>query len=84
MQATFRELFRIVKPGGFVAFEVGEIRKASLPLEHQVVPIGVQAGFSPLLVMLHTQEFTKSANCWGVDNNLKGTNTQRIAVFEKP
>ena len=33
--------------------------------------------------MLTYQEFTKTANCWGVDNNAKGTNTNRIVVFRK-
>jgi hypothetical protein len=33
---------------------------------------------------VHAQEFTKTANCWGVDNNSKGTNTNRIVVFRKP
>ena len=31
----------------------------------------------------YAQEFTKTANCWGVENNRKGTNTNRIAVFRK-
>jgi len=30
------------------------------------------------------QKFTKTANCWGVDNNFKGTNTNRIGLFRKP
>jgi hypothetical protein len=25
-----------------------------------------------------------TANCWGVDNNCKGTNTNRVVVFSKP
>jgi len=33
--------------------------------------------------MINDQEFTKTANCWGVDNNAKGTNTNRIVVFRK-
>ena len=42
------------------------------------------AGLEPLLVMINDQEFTKTANCWGVDNNAKGTNTNRIVLFRKP
>ena len=30
------------------------------------------------------QEFTKTANCWGVDNNARGTNTNRIVLLRKP
>ena len=36
-----------------------------------------------LHVMINDQKFTKTANCWGVDNNTKGTNTNRIVVFRK-
>jgi hypothetical protein len=43
----------------------------------------VAVGLDPLLVLINDQEFTKTANCWGVDNNSKGTNTNRIVVFRK-
>jgi hypothetical protein len=35
------------------------------------------------MVLINDQEFTKTANCWGVDNMSKGTNTNRIVVFRK-
>jgi hypothetical protein len=35
-------------------------------------------------VVINAQQFTKTANCWGVENNAKGTNTNRIVVFRKP
>ena len=35
------------------------------------------------LVLINDQRFTKTANCWGVDNNEKGTNSNRIAVFAR-
>ena len=44
---------------------------------------GVDAGFEPVLVLINVQEFTKTANCWGVNNNNKGTNTNRVVVFRK-
>ena len=34
-------------------------------------------------VLINDQRFTKTANCWGVRNNAGGTNTNRIAVFER-
>ncbi|MGH9370212.1 MAG: hypothetical protein ACRD15_01630 [Vicinamibacterales bacterium] len=37
----------------------------------------------PVLVLVNAQEFTKTANCWGVTNNSKGTNTNRVVVFRK-
>jgi hypothetical protein len=33
--------------------------------------------------MVNQQEFTKTANCWGVGNNAKGTNTNRIVVLRR-
>ncbi|MBI5396486.1 MAG: site-specific DNA-methyltransferase [Verrucomicrobia bacterium] len=83
MSATFSELHRILKPGGHIAFEVGEVLKGTLKLEEVVIPAGSAAGLEPLLVMINSQRFTKTANCWGVDNNAKGTNTNRIVVFKK-
>lgn len=83
MTKVFRELGRVLKPGGHVAFEVGEVRSGSVKLEEAVVPCGIEAGLEPLLILINDQKFTKTANCWGVDNNAKGTNTNRIVVFRK-
>jgi hypothetical protein len=84
MAGAFRELRRLVRPGGYVAFEVGEVRRGRIRLEEAVLPVAVDAGFVPEAVMLHTQKFTKTANCWGVDNNTRGTNTNRIVVLRRP
>jgi hypothetical protein len=83
MTKVFRELHRVLKPGGHVAFEVGEVHAGKTKLEEAVLPCGLAAGLEPLLVVINDQKFTKTANCWGVDNNFKGTNTNRIVVFRK-
>ena len=83
MTGVFRELQRILKPGGHVAYEVGEVRNGKIKLEQAVVPCGMAAGLQPVLIVINDQEFTKTANCWGVNNMAKGTNTNRIVVFRK-
>jgi DNA modification methylase len=83
MGDVLKELYRITKPGGHVAFEVGEIKRGSIKLEETILPIGLNAGFSPLGIIINSQVFTKTANIWGVDNNSKGTNSNRIVLFKK-
>jgi hypothetical protein len=83
MQQVFTELRRILLPGGYVAFEVGEVRGGKLLLETLVVPAAQAAGLTPRMVIINDQVFTKTANCWGVDNLKKGTNTNRIVLLQK-
>jgi hypothetical protein len=84
MGRVFDELLRITRPGGYVAFEVGEVRKKTIRLEEHVIPLGLRAGFACECVLINQQAFTKTSNIWGVDNNTCGTNTNRIVVFRKP
>jgi len=83
MARVFRELFRITRPGGHVAFEVGEIRGGTLRLEEAVLPLGLEAGFQCLGVLVNQQAFTKTAHIWGIDNNRSGTNSNRIVLLRK-
>ena len=84
MTGVFRELHRIVRPRGHVAFEVGEVFGGSIKLDEAVLPCAVAAGFEPVCVVINAQEFTKTANCWGINNNASGTNTNRIVVLKRP
>lgn len=83
MFGVFQQLYRITKTGGFVAFEVGEVRNGKIKLDEIVVPLGIDAGFQCEGILINKQTFTKTANIWGVKNNEKGTNTNRIVLFSK-
>jgi hypothetical protein len=84
MRKVLKELKRVLRPGGFVAFEVGEVRNGSILLEDLVVPAGQAVGLTAEAVLINDQKFTKTSNCWGVDNLKKGTNTNRIILFSRP
>ena len=83
MTDLFKELKRILVPGGYVAFEVGEVRNGKIFLETLVVPAALTAGLIPEMVIVNSQAFTKTSNCWGVDNLKKGTNTNRIILLRR-
>jgi hypothetical protein len=83
MIRTFREFKRVLVPGGHIAFEVGEVRSGTILLETLVAPAAADAGLVPLMVLINDQAFTKTSNCWGVDNLRDGTNTNRIVVIGK-
>ncbi len=82
MDGVFAELHRITAPGGWVAFEVGEVRRGHLRLDESIMPIGVRRGFECRAVIINQQQFTKTSNIWGIDNNARGTNTNRIVLFQ--
>ena len=69
---TLIELARVVTPGGHVAFEVGEVRKGKVLLEKVVWEAAEGFPFDRLFVMVDQQEFTKTANCWGVGTTQRG------------
>ena len=83
MGKVFYELYRITKPKGCVAFEVGEVKNKTVNLDEYVVPLGIDAGFKCHGVLINSQEFTKTSNIWGIKNMKSGTNTNRIVVFRK-
>ncbi len=83
MKDVFMELYRITRETGSVAFEVGEVRKKTMNLDDYIIPLGRQAGFTCEEVLINTQQFTKTANIWGIHNNTLGTNTNRIVLFRK-
>jgi len=80
---AFVEFKRVLAPEGIMAFEVGEVRKGKIKLEDNVISVAQKVGFNIEAVMINKQKFTKTANIWGVTNNLKGVNTNRIVILRK-
>lgn len=80
---VFNELYRVTKKGGWVAFEVGEVQNGKVNLDEHVFPIGVETGFNCEGIIINEQNFTKTSNIWGIGNNKRGTNTNRIVLFQK-
>ena len=74
---------RILRPGGYLAFEVGEVRNSTLLLERLVWKAAEGLPFNRLGVMINDQQFTKTAHCWGVSNGAQGTNTNRIVLLQR-
>jgi hypothetical protein len=83
VRQSFTEFARVLRPGGFVAFEVGEVRRGKVLLEQNVVAAIEGLPFDVLGVMVNRQVFTKTANCWGVNNNSGGTNSNRIVLARR-
>ena len=84
MERVFVELRRVLKRGGYIAFEVGEVRRGKLRMEELVIPAARAAKLIPVLVLINSQAFTKTSNCWGVTNQVAGTNTNRVVVLQNP
>lgn len=81
IKEALREIYRVTKKDGYVAFEVGETRKGNL--SDIVYTLGKELGFNHVSTFINTQTFTKTSNIWGVENNKKGTNTNQIVLFQK-
>jgi hypothetical protein len=59
------------------------VRSGKVLLERSVVNAIHGLPFRVHGVMVNQQDFTKTSNCWGVANNAKGTNTNRIVIIER-
>ncbi len=83
VRAVLAEQARLLRPGGHIAFEVGEVRKGRVLLERLVWQAAEGLPFERLAVILNRQAFTKTAHCWGVSNNEGGTNSNRIVLLRR-
>ncbi len=80
---AFVEMCRVVKDGGYIAFEVGEVRKGEVQLEDEVLRAVEDLPLVLDSVLINQQEFTKTSNLWGIRNNRGGTNTNRVVLFRR-
>lgn len=82
---SLKEFYRILKKGSYAVIEVGEVSqgKKIIPLDEYVIEASNQTGLSYETTFINSQKFTKLSNCWGADNNEKGTNSNRCVVFSK-
>ena len=78
------EMHRVLRPGGYIAFEVGEVRTRSVMLERNVWHVAGRTEFERHMVVVNDQDFTKTSACWGVANRTRGTNSNRIVILRKP
>jgi len=89
MQDALSEMCRVLKPRSYAVVEVGEVDTPNgrLFLDELVAEAAeaVVVGDKRLIVdevLVNQQEFTKLSHCFNVDNNQKGTNTNRLVVIK--
>ncbi len=83
MKRAFTAWHGLLKLTGAVVVEVGEVHGGKLDLEKVVAGVGEEAGFAVEAILINGGRFTKTANCWGIDNMSKGTNSNRLVVFSR-
>ena len=83
-----KEMLRVLKWGAYAVIEVGEVdvNGETINLDEIVAQTALQIRvpnkrFVVHEVLVNKQNFTKLANCFNVENNLKGTNTNRLVVL---
>lgn len=86
---VLQEMLRILKPRSYAVIEVGEVETSAgtIFLDEVVAEVAEKAEhpqkrFVVDEVLVNQQEFTKLANCFKVENNRKGTNTNRLVVLK--
>lgn len=87
MEKSMGEMYRVLKQDGVCVIEVGEVtnKGKKLNLDEVIWQLGEKVGFNMKKseIVINSQEFTKLANCFNVDNMKKGTNTNRCVILKK-
>lgn len=82
MKGSFFELYRVLNNDGLIAFEVGDL-SSNINMEDVAIAVAEQCHFKAEMVIINDDKFTKTSNIWGVINNKKGTNTNRVVIFSR-
>jgi hypothetical protein len=72
VRRVFAEKDRAMRPGGWIAFEVGKVRDGGATVRAPGMEGSGRAGVRPAGVLVNRQDFTNTANCWGVSNGARG------------
>lgn len=85
---TLRESLRVLCPNCFAVFEVGEVETetGTINLDQILAEEAERIRVNDKIfrfeeVLVNQQSFSKLANCFQVENNRKGTNTNRLVVL---
>lgn len=76
-------LARVLRSGGHLAMEVGEIRKGKIDLAAHVWRAAEGLPFQRLAVVVHDHAFTKVSHMTGITNGCLGTNSNRVVVLRR-
>ncbi len=89
ISGVLKESLRVLKKHSYAVIEVGEVEKNGkiILLDEEVAQAARDISlpgkrFVVEEVLINQQKFTKLANCFKVDNNSKGTNTNRLVVLK--
>jgi hypothetical protein len=81
MEATCREVVRVLKPGAWAAFEVGKVRNGKVDLAVAMATAAERVGLRCELLLVHRAHgYSKVAQVFGVDNETLGVNANQIVV----
>jgi len=87
IKQSLEEMIRVLKPSGRIVLEVGEVKYKNqiIYLENEIAKIVQDCFYNVYIdeIFINIQNFSKLSHCWKVDNNKKGTNTNRCIVLKK-
>lgn len=88
MRDVLREQLRVLKPSSYAVLEVGDVEteQGQVMLDEVLSEEASRVSYKDKYfrveeVLINQQSFSKLSNCYQVENNRKGTNTNRLVVL---